>query len=218
MALFQTNEGRWSDPVLPQGYRHETSSRLRLIRGELHIREPGGEFGPYRPRPEAISRFVTRLTAASSPGLALFIANTRGKGVRARVVERDQPFGYIYPTVGDCRDNYPNMVVEHNLAGQMVKLQSPAMLAYHEAERLLGRPIRITGIGWRSCASQRALYASDPGRFADPDYSRHCRGLAIDVENTPANLNSRSHNALVAVGFCFGVSGEPWHAAYSECG
>lgn len=218
VALFQTNDKPWSDAVLPQDYRTEYRRRLRPMLGPFRIKEQGEEFGPYRPRAEAIDRAVTRLTAAHDVGYQLFVANKAGKGVRARTIEKAQPFGFVYHTVGPCKDNYPNIVTEHNLAGQLVKLQLSAMLAYHEAERLNGRPIRITGMGWRSCAQQSALYASEPGRFADPDTSRHPRGLAIDVENTPANLTARARASLEKVGWCFGVSGEPWHTAFMECG
>ena len=137
------------------------------------------------------------------------------------------PFGDIFPHVSPCKDDFPNIVTDHNAAGQIVKLQEPAMRAYHEAERLNGRklpwhkhrtpkPIRITGIGFRSCADQTDLYvhSSPPGRFAPPDSSRHCNGLAIDVYNDTTNLNTRTKRCLIKVGFSFPVSGEPWHACY----
>lgn len=135
------------------------------------------------------------------------------------------PFGDIWPCEGICKDNYRNIVISQNAGGQIVKLQEPAMRAYHEAERLNGRKlpwkkhrkpkaIRITGEGWRSCFSQAALYHSDPGRFANPNDSRHCRGLAIDVFNDRADLNTRTRRCLRRVGFSFPVSGEPWHACY----
>ena len=92
------------------------------------------------------------------------------------------------------------------------------MLAYAEAERLNGRPIRITGEGWRSCNSQYVLYHSDPGRFADPARSRHCRGLAIDVYNTADNLTAKAKASLEYVGWNFAVPGELWHASFLERG
>lgn len=224
VARFQTNDKPWSDAVLPQDYRRTFARRLRPFLGPFQECERDGgpgtgeDFGPYRPRDEAIQRAVTKLTAAHQPGLTVFVANKAGKGVRAHLIEKDQPFGFVYHTVGDCRDSYPNIVTEHNAAGQQVKLQLPAMLAYHEAERLNGRPIRITGIGWRSCAYQCDLYESDPGRYAPCDSSRHPRGLAIDLENYDVNITPRAVRSLESVGFCFGVPSERWHAAFQECG
>jgi hypothetical protein len=133
-------------------------------------------------------------------------------------------FGDIFPCEGPCRDDYPNIVTDHNAAGQLVTLQEPAMRAYHHAEFLNGRKlpwkprkpkaIRITGIGLRTCSSQTDLFHSDSHRFAPPESSRHCRGLAIDVFNTPDNLTRRAKAKLIACGFSFPVSGEPWHACF----
>jgi len=139
------------------------------------------------------------------------------------------PFGDIFPTQGRCKDDYPTIITFQNAAGQLMRLQAPAMRAFLEAERLNGRKlpwrkhrrpkaIRITGEGWRSCASQASLYRSDPGRFADPASSRHCRGLAVDVYNTPDNLTRRARRALQRTGWRFAVAGEPWHASYWEAG
>ncbi|MGH2595789.1 MAG: hypothetical protein ACRDH7_07475 [Actinomycetota bacterium] len=218
LAKFQTNDKPWSDPVLPQDWESTYRKRLIPFRGELRLDSPGELPGPYRPRKEAIHRAVTRFDHEDNPGLTIFISNRAHKGVRAQLIRVNQPFGPIFHTTGPCKDNYPNIVVDHNAAGQLVKLQRCSMLAYHEAERLNGKPITITGEGWRSCSQQSALYHSDPGRFANPDDSRHCRGLAIDVTNTPANLTTKAKASLESVGFCQGVSGEPWHFAFSECG
>jgi len=139
------------------------------------------------------------------------------------------PFGAIYPTEGPCYDNYANIVTFHNTAGQLMKLQEPAKRAWLEAERLNGRKlpwkklrkpkaIRITGEGWRSCSSQTALWQSDSHRFAYPGGSRHCRGLAVDVYNTPDNLTARAKRSLEACDWNFGVSGEPWHCSFWESG
>lgn len=215
---FQTGDKAWSDDVLMQDVEAEWRKRLKAIRGDLRLDSPGEMPGPFRKRDEAITRAVHQVMSQTKPGLTIFVSNDKGKGVRAHVVASQHPFGQIFHTTGPCKDDYPNMVNDHNAAGQIVKLQKPAMLAYHEAERLNGRAIRITGEGFRSCSLQWSLYNSDPGRFANPNDSRHCRGLAIDVENTPENLTAKAKTSLVSVGFCFGVSGEPWHAAYTECG
>lgn len=216
VVRFQNNDKPWSEDVLMQDVDAEWRRRLKPFRGDLRLDSPGETPGPYRKRDDAIRRGVKRIMS-SEPGDMVFISNARGKGVRARVVDAQNPFGVVYHTVGPCKDDYENIVYDHNAAGQLVKLQRPAMLAYHEAERMNGAPIRITGIGWRSCASQDALYRSDPSRFAPSERSRHCRGLAIDVYNTADNLTTLAKGCLEAVGFCQGVSGEPWHFAYTEC-
>lgn len=214
-AKFQTNDKPWSEVVLPQDYTREFARRLRSFLGPFHIREQGGQYGPYRKREEAVHRAVTRLTAGEQ-GFQLWVANASNKGVRARVIDVENPWGPIYHTTGPCRDDYPNIKVWHNRAGQLVKMQEPALEAYAEAERLNGKAILITGMAWRSCSQQWDLYNSDPGRFANPNTSRHCRGLAMDVAYTSTNLTSKARDALVAVGFNFAVAGEPWHASFIE--
>lgn len=221
VARFQTNDKPWSDYVLMQDVDAEWRKRLRPFRGELRLDSPGEVLpGPFRKRDDAITRAVKKITGAHDPGLTVFVSNARQKGVRAHVVDAEHPFGSVFHTSGPCKDDYDNIVVDHNMAGQLVKLQKPAMLAYHEAEQLNGKPIRITGMGWRSCSEQTALYESSdpPGRFAPPDISRHPRGLALDIYNTPDNLTPKAKASLEVVGFCCGVPGEPWHYAYLECG
>lgn len=215
---FQTNDKPWSDDVLMGDVEAAWRKRLKPFLGDLRLDTPGELPGPFRKRDDAITRGVRQVTTQKAPGLTVFISNEQGKGVRAHVVASKHPFGEIFHTSGPCKDDYPNMVNDHNAAGQIVRLQKPAMLAYHEAERLNGRPIKITGEGFRSCALQADLYRSNPGRFADPDFSRHCRGLALDVENTPENLTSKAKASLEAVGFNFAVAGEPWHCSYLEMG
>lgn len=221
IAKFQTNDKPWSqDPVLEQYWRQEWAKRLRPFLGPFHQREQGDLFGPYRKRSDAIDRVVGAMGRESGP-TTYFVANKSGKGVRAHMMfaTPEEAFGKVYHTVGPCQDSYPNMVIDHNMAGQIVKMQESAMLAYHMAEELNGKAIRITGEGWRSCSQQSALHNSPPpGRFADPDVSRHCRGLALDIYNTPDNLTPKAKASLEAVGFCQGVPGEPWHFAFTECG
>lgn len=222
VAKFQTNDKPWSDLVLAQYWRPEWRRRLRPFTGPFHLRNNDGhppvdDFGPYRARDEIIDRVLTQMGSGDA-GEFFYICNANGKGARAQLRDVDQPFGRVYHTVGPCKDDYPNVTTTHNLAGQLLRGQLPALLAFHEAERLNGRAIRITGEGQRSCSLQSALYRSDPGRFAPPDTSRHCRGLAFDIEYTPSNLTSKARASLEAVGFIFGVSGEPWHCAFMEAG
>jgi hypothetical protein len=213
---FQNNDKPWSDEFLAQEIEHEWRRRLKPFRGELNIDEPGQTPGVYKDRSITIHRAVTEMTGETKPGRTMFVANKNRKGVRCHAMQAQHPFGPIFPCIGPCVDNYPNMVIRHNAGGQIFRMQEPAAEAYAEAERLNGRPIRITGEAWRSCSQQSALYHSDPGRFANPDTSRHCRGLAMDVYNDSVNLNTKSRAALISVGFSFPVSGEPWHASYGN--
>lgn len=221
VAKFQTNDKPWSpEVVLQQDWEREWANRLRPFLGPFHQRELGDQFGPYRKRKDAVHHVTIQMDAQDKPD-TFFVANKNNKGVRAHMffATPEEAFGKVYHTIDPCQDSYPNMVIDHNMAGQIVKLQESAMLAYHMAEELNGKAIRITGEGWRSCSQQSALHNSPPpGRFADPDVSRHPRGLALDIYNTPDNLTPHAKWALEEVGFCQGVSGEPWHFAFTECG
>jgi len=211
---FQVNDNPWRDEVvLPQDIEAKWAKLLRPFRGKLRLDSPDADPGPYLQRPDAIHRGVTKITHGDT-GTIVFISNERHKGVRCRSVDLKHPYGPIFPCVGPCKDDYPNIVIRHNRGGQLFKMQEPAALAYAEAERIYGKCIRITGEAWRSCSQQSALYRSDPKRFANPDGSRHCRGLAMDVYNDSTNLNTKSKAALESVGFSFPVAGEPWHCCY----
>ena len=114
-------------------------------------------------------------------------------------------------------------------AGDVV-LQGPALRAFREAEyratpkrlRKKGKvvPIILTGVGYRSYELQRSLYygPSNTGgtRFADPDGSLHCEAIAVDIHTGFLGLLAgvRARKALIAVGWFFAVSGEPWHASF----
>ena len=111
-----------------------------------------------------------------------------------------------------------------------VVLQGPALRAFKAAEkritpkRLLRkgrvREIRLTGEGYRSYALQAQRYREEPGRFADPDCSLHCEGLAVDVHTgfLGTFTGAKARKALVAEGFVFGVPGEGWHASFGFVG
>lgn len=114
-------------------------------------------------------------------------------------------------------------------AGAVV-LQGPAMRAFRNAEqratsRRLRRkgkvePIILTGVGYRSYSAQAALYYGPDNtngtRFAHPDGSLHCEALAIDNHMGFFRLirKRRVKKALIAEGWFFAVSGEPWHASF----
>jgi hypothetical protein len=85
------------------------------------------------------------------------------------------------------------------------------------------KPIILTGVGFRSYATQEALYYSPENvngtRFANPDGSLHCEALAADTHNGLSLVRkARVRKALIAVGWFFPISGEPWHASFNRRG
>ena len=130
---------------------------------------------------------------------------------------------------GSCCDNYDNINVYEQTASRIVKLQGPALRAFKAAEQRITpkrwkrkgrtRHILITGIGWRDCELQRNLWLSDPGRYANPDGSKHCRGLAVDIDmGQSAARRYAIKKALLLEGWHYAVPGEPWHASYVVSG
>jgi hypothetical protein len=131
---------------------------------------------------------------------------------------------------GSCVDNYPNVEIydQPPAGGSPVKLQRPALRAFRKAEReyaklsgwspgrirrVGGRPIVLTG-SWRSCAYQRELYNRDSSRYAHPDVTGHCRGIAIDVSTAQLNQTLIAR-ALYRSGWRrVRPDDEPWHWSY----
>ena len=123
----------------------------------------------------------------------------------------------------------PNLRTYERTEGDVV-LQGPALRSFKEAEkaatprrmRRKGKvlPILLTGVGFRSYAYQERLYASDSsGRYANPDGSLHCEGLAIDIHmGQSVTRRARIAYHLKKRGWHYGVSGEPWHASYRLSG
>jgi hypothetical protein len=110
---------------------------------------------------------------------------------------------------GPCKDDYAR--IEHfTEGGRLITLQKAAMDSFRSAETECG-PIVCTGT-WRPCSLQTALYAKDSSRYARPDSTAHCRGLAIDVatNQTPAKLK-KIHDALMARHWHQARSDEKWH-------
>jgi hypothetical protein len=114
-----------------------------------------------------------------------------------------------------------------------VLLQGPALRSFRQAELLATpkrlrkkgkvKPIILTGVGFRSYATQEALYYSPENvngtRFANPDGSLHCEALAADTHNGLSLVRkARVRKALIAVGWFFPISGEPWHASFNRRG
>lgn len=124
----------------------------------------------------------------------------------------------------------PNLQTYERSVGNVV-LQGPALRSFKEAEeaatpRRMKRkgkvlPILLTGVGYRSYALQKSLYenSDQPGRYADPDGSLHCEGLAIDIHSGQSYLRrKRIAWHLKKRGWHYGVSGEPWHASFRLSG
>ena len=142
------------------------------------------------------------------------------------------PYGFIYYG-GPCRDNYRNFVTldqfPKNDGNVVLTLQGPAMRAFKAAQVRYakqtgwtkkqlanspdGRPIIILAGTNRSCATQAALFKSDSSRYADPRYTGHTRGLAIDRSNDQPNLTVVDR-CLAAEGWHRARSDEPWHWSF----
>jgi LAS superfamily LD-carboxypeptidase LdcB len=123
----------------------------------------------------------------------------------------------------------PNLQTYKREEGDVV-LQGPALRSFKEAEeaatprrmRRKGKvlPILLTGVGYRSYALQKSLYAGDSsGRYANPDGSLHCEGLAVDIHMGQGVLRrQRIAYHLKKRGWHYSVSGEPWHSSFHLSG
>ena len=152
--------------------------------------------------------------------------------------KRRTEYGYVYYG-GACRDDYPNFRTYDQGGGNtVVTLQKPALLALLEAQVKLarsldwskariqrnqkavdgkkypeGRPILVLPGTNRTCATQAQLYRSDPGRYADPKYTGHCRGIAVDVRQDQDDL-AEANKALASAGWKRVRTDESWHWSY----
>jgi hypothetical protein len=116
--------------------------------------------------------------------------------------------GTATPLGGECKD--AKGLVSHPHVVGVVRLIPSAMQAFVAAEKAYGGHIPLVG-SYRSCASQVANYASDPGRFAPPGSSAHPMGRAIDVARHAIDA-ARPH--LLAAGWRQSRSDEPWHFSH----
>jgi hypothetical protein len=126
----------------------------------------------------------------------------------------------------------PNLQTYAQTAARHVQLQGPALRAFKAAELRITparlkrkgkvRHILITGSGYRSYQLQKSLYEGSDnidGRYADPDGSLHVEALAVDVDSGQSVFRrAQIRKALVAEGWHYGVSGEPWHASFHVTG
>jgi len=152
--------------------------------------------------------------------------------------KRKTEYGYIYYG-GACRDDYPNFRTYDQGGGNtIVTLQKPALLALLEAQVKFarasgwskariqrnqkaidgkkypeGRPIKVLPGTNRTCSTQAALYRSDSNRYADPRYTGHTRGIAIDVRQDQDDLG-KANDALASAGWKRARADEPWHWSY----
>lgn len=132
------------------------------------------------------------------------------------------PYGVIRYG-GACRDKYPNFET-YNQEGDhtILTLQRPAMKAFKAAEvRYQNKTnekkliLVLPGTN-RTCATQAALYRSDPNRYANPAYTGHTRGLAVDIDQRQGLTNLRMiYTALLNEGWKKArPDDEPWHLSY----
>lgn len=151
------------------------------------------------------------------------------------------PYGSIYYG-GACKDSYRNMVTYDATprgSGLVLTLQRPAMEAFLAAQvryarrsgwskqrierskikvggkvYLEGRPILVLPGTNRSCSTQKALYASDPNRYANPNITGHTRGLAIDRSNAQSNLKVIDQSLGLEGWNKVRPDDEPWHLSF----
>lgn len=152
--------------------------------------------------------------------------------------KRTTEYGFVYYG-GACRDHYPNFRTYDQGGGHTIfTLQKPALIAYLDAQvkfaretgwskerigrshhaidgkkYLEGRPIGVLVGTNRTCSTQAQLYASDPGRYADPKYTGHTRGIAVDVSQNQDDL-AEANAALIRAGWVRARPDEPWHFSY----
>jgi hypothetical protein len=126
-----------------------------------------------------------------------------------------------WPNIRDYRPVFPKRHTE-------AKLQSPALKALQQAEKVYGRKIaeregwvwkkkaraiNLTG-SWRSFNLQYSLWRSDNSRYASPYSSGHVQGLAIDVSTNNADFELQ-RQILRAVGWKQSrPDDEPWHFSW----
>ena len=135
------------------------------------------------------------------------------------------PYGTVEMTI------HPQVQTYKRKVGNVVA-QGPLIRALKAAERRFYvnttpkwkrvpfrvRPIRITGVGYRSFASQKALWESDKARYADPDKSMHVKGLAIDIYQGMDDQDE-AEKALRGVGFKDGAAfGDDPHWSFPVLG
>lgn len=135
----------------------------------------------------------------------------------------DTHWGTVHRTI-KCRDDWNNIIIYHQDSQRIVKLQKPAMESFKECEDRIAKHlhqsshhIHITGVGWRSCADQAALYRSDPTRFAPADGSLHPQGLAIDLDMGAPHAEENKRT-LLNHGWHFPRADEPWHVSFRISG
>jgi len=140
----------------------------------------------------------------------------------------DTKYGVIHLSDPGPFKAYENVNIYHQTAVRIVQLQGPALRAFRAAEERCAtrrKPhILITGVGYRSYDLQKALYDSvqgtpEEGRYANPDGSMHVEALAVDVDQGQGRLRIAAiKKALIAEGWHYGVSGEPWHTSFHVTG
>jgi hypothetical protein len=118
---------------------------------------------------------------------------------------------------GRCKDDYARIRLydQPPQGGSPIKLQAAALASFKAAEKAVGFTIVLTG-SWRACSYQRELYAADESRYAPPDKTAHCRGLAVDVSTAlSAPKQKKLCAALLARGWHQArPTDEPWHYSF----
>ena len=138
-------------------------------------------------------------------------------------------YGTIHVSSPGPYDKYDNVNVYKQTDQRHVVLQGPALRAFKAAELRITpkrmkrkgkvRHILITGVGYRDYDLQRQLWLSDPGRFANPDYSMHVEALAVDIDQGQSAARLYAiRKALLLEGWHYAVPNEPWHTSFTVSG
>ena len=122
------------------------------------------------------------------------------------------PYGTVEMTIHPQVQTYKRKVGNVLAQGPLIRALKVAERRFYVATTpkwkrvpLRVRPIRITGVGYRSFELQYALWKSDKSRYANPYDSMHVKALAIDVNQNIDDLD-KAEQALRSVGFKAGAA------------
>lgn len=137
------------------------------------------------------------------------------------MTEIKTPYGTVEMTIHPQVQTYKRKVGNVLAQGPFIRALKVAERRFYVATTpkwkrvpLRVRPIRITGVGYRSFELQYSLWKSDPDRYASPYKSMHVKALAIDIYQGQADQD-KAEKALRSVGFKDGAAfGDPPHWSY----
>ncbi len=135
------------------------------------------------------------------------------------------PYGTVEMTIHPQVQTYKRKVGNVLAQGPLIRALKVAERRFYVATTpkwkrvpLRVRPIRITGVGYRSFELQYALWKSDKRRYANPYDSMHVKALAVDIYQGMDDQDE-AEKALKSVGFKDGAAfGDPPHWSFPVLG